>query len=485
MLRSPRPSRARRRGAQRWHISAALAGAALLAALLVPDIGGARVGIPTVAPAPVTTVVQAPAVVAPVAAAGPVRLHASLDQTALLQGQGDDRFLVIELEVPEDPDQPRQPVHVAVVMDTSGSMAGRGKITHARQAAQELVGMLGPHDSFSLVTFDDRAEVVVPAGPVADKAALHRRIGSIRTGGGTNLYDGLVEGQAQLQQGGLEGVRRVVLLSDGKANIGVSDDASLRRQAGALVREGISVSAMGLGLEYNEDLLAAMSDAGGGRYRFVDRPGELAEVFSDELQRIGKVVAREASVALTLPPGVVVEEIYGYEAALGARGGEVFLGDLHAGERRKLVARVRVDTQGAGTVDVAGVALGYTDAATGAPGHAEAAVQARITADQRVARASVDRKARKQAVRVQAAKLVDEGARAWDAGDMATNQASYQEAERLLRAYTDEFDDAELEASAEKVEAQRGAFGRARPASAAGAVEVKRAKEAARADSLY
>ncbi len=476
---------------QRWHLTAALAGGALLAALLAPDIGGSLTTAPSEVPVvepptsgpavPLTTTV---AVATPVDA-GPVQLRASLDQSAMLQGTGNERFVVIELEAPEELGDIRRPVHVAVVMDTSGSMAGRGKITHARQAAQELVGMLGPQDTFSLVTFDDRAKVVLPSAPVLDTANLQRRIGAIQTGGGTNLFDGLAAGQAELQKDGLEGVRRVILLSDGKANIGVSDDASLRRQAGALVTSGVSVSALGLGLDFNEDLLAAMSDAGGGRYRFVDRPGELAEVFSDELQRIGKVVAREASLAVALPPGIVLEEVYGYEADIGNSGARVFLGDLHAGEKRKVVARVRVPTDRAGAVEVAQVDLRYANADSGSLATAHADVSAQITQDVALARRSVNKKARKQAVQVQAAKLVDEGARAWAAGDLATNQASYRQAEKLLNDYSVEFDDADVAHSADAMEQQRGAFGRAAPASAEGAVEVKRAKEAARGASIY
>lgn len=479
--------RRRRQGFQRWHLSAALAGGAVLAAILVPDISGARHQ-----PGPPELTVETPQPVLPPppdsavhAEAGPISVRASLDQSAVLQGTGSERYLVVELEAPADRDQPRLPVHVSVVMDTSGSMAGRGKITNARQAAQELVGMLGPHDTFSLVTFDDQAKVVVPAGPVHDKSTLQRRIGSISTGGGTNLYDGLVAGQGELQSVGLEGVRRVVLLSDGKANIGISDDASLRRQAGALVHDGVSVSALGLGLDFNEDLLAAMSTAGGGRYRFVDRPGMLAEVFTEELQRIGKVVAREASLELSLPPGVVIEEIFGYDGDQAGQRSTIFLGDLHAGERRKVVARVRLPASQSGTVDIAEVGLAYTVAETGAVARAEAQVQALVTEDTRVVKRSVNKAARGQAVRVEAAKLVDEGARAWAAGDLASNQASYRRAEKLLRDHSVEFEDAEVAGSLQQVEEQRVAFGAARPASAEGAATVKRAKEAARADSIY
>ena len=148
-------------------------------------------------------------------------------------------------------------------MDTSGSMSSGGKLTNARMAAQELVAALRPEDTFSLITFDDNAEVVVPAGPVTELVALQHRIGEIRTGGGTNLYDGLAAGLREVSTRGQSGSQRVVVLSDGHANIGVTDAKAILQQAGSLVSEGVTVSALGLGSDYHEDLLAAMSDAGG------------------------------------------------------------------------------------------------------------------------------------------------------------------------------------------------------------------------------
>jgi Ca-activated chloride channel family protein len=212
---------------------------------------------------------------------GRLRIEAAMDQSALLQGSGEDRFLVIEVGADAVEGAARRPVHLSVVMDTSGSMSGQGKMSHARAAAQELVGLLGPEDTFSLVTFDDQAAVRLPDRPVTDASSLQRRIQGIQTGGGTNLYDGVESGLDEVRSDPGEGVRRVVVLSDGNANIGITDSGSLRRQAGSLVAQGVTISAIGIGVDYNEDLLAAMADAGGGAYRFVGSPGSLTAMFTE------------------------------------------------------------------------------------------------------------------------------------------------------------------------------------------------------------
>lgn len=467
---------------QRWHITAGLAASAVLAAVLVPTLSAHRATPPPAGPVPPPDV--APAVVAPApAATGPLTLSAELDQGALLQGSGQDRYLVIEVAAPDLPGDDRRPVHLAVVMDTSGSMAGRGKITSARMAAKELAALMGPQDTLSLVTFSSGATVHLPTQAVTDPAHIGRIVDSIRPEGGTNLYDGLTAGVAQLDRADLGGVKRVVVLSDGKVTMGVSDHGALVREAGAGVTRGISVSALGLGLDYDEDLLGAMSDAGGGTYRFVDRPGQLAQLFAEELQQMGAVAGREAMVDVSLPSGVTLQELYGYDADVRADGFGVFLGDVHGGQTRKIVARVRVSPAATGTLSVADVGLRYADAETGSLSSALARVEASVTADDRVAARSRNNGVLAKATEARSAKLLDESARAWESGDLSTNQTKLEEAEALLRSVGGLAGNAGLLNDADAYRSQREAFQAAPAASADGSYQVKKAKEVSRVQS--
>lgn len=469
---------------QRWHITAGLAASAVVAAVLVPTFTAdpaatPRPLTPDLVPTPATpTVTETPA-----SAPGLLSLTAELDQGALLQGSGQDRYLVIEVAAPELPGDERRPVHLAVVMDTSGSMAGRGKITNARMAAKELASLMGPADTLSLVTFSSGATVHLPTQAVTDPARIGQIVDSIRPEGGTNLYDGLSAGIAQLDRPDLAGVKRVVLLSDGKVTMGVTDTATLIREAGAGVSSGVSVSALGLGLDYDEDLLSAMSDTGGGSYRFVDRPGQLAQLFAEELQQMGAVAGREAMVDVNLPSGVTLQELYGYDASVRPDGFGVFLGDVHGGETRKIVARVRVSSAATGTLSVADVGLRYADVETGTVASALARVEASVTTDTRVAARSRDNGVLAKATSARSAKLLDESARAWEDGDLSANQAKLKEAEQLLRSVGGLAGNAGLLGDADSYKAQRQAFETARAASPDGFYQVKKAKEASRVQS--
>ncbi|MCK6505799.1 VWA domain-containing protein [Myxococcota bacterium] len=468
---------------QRWHLTAGLAGATALAALILPSIRGAGLGSGAgrasgegVLPPPVEVEPGLP----PAGFDGALELEAALDQGAVIAGAGEDRFLVVEVRAPELQGDLRRPVDLAVVMDTSGSMAGRGKIEDARMAAQELVDQLGPQDSFALVSFADSGRVVVESAPVTDPARLKRLVASINPGGGTHLSSGLELGLAQLDRPDREGVRRVVLLSDGMANIGVTDTAALARIAGGLVDQGVTVSALGLGLDYNEDLLTAMSDAGGGQYHFVDRPGQLAAMFSQELQQMTRVAGREVAVEVALPPGVVLQEVYGWSASPTADGYRVFLGDVHGGEVRKVVARVRVDAAEAGRMPVAEVDLRYTDADSERAAEERVAVAAEVTRDAAVVRASVNKPQAVAAARAWAGDKLDESARSYAQGDVAANQATLEATKRELRNMLSAYDAPELEADLADIDQQQAAFGAAAPASDEGLYQVKKSKEAAR-----
>ncbi|MCB9781101.1 MAG: VWA domain-containing protein [Alphaproteobacteria bacterium] len=464
---------------QRWHLTLGLAGTAVLAAMIAPTVQARFVAKDPVDPIPGDPTVTTRVPVPPKGFDGALELTAALDQDALLQGSGEDRYLVIEVTAPDMPGDVRRPVNLAVVMDTSGSMAGRGKIDNARMAASELISQLGPEDTFALVSFSDRGRTVVSSQHVTDPARLQRQAAGIRPGGGTNLSGGLQLGLDALSDPSLTGIKRVVILSDGMANLGVTDTASLARMSGEQVEAGISVSAMGLGLDYNEDLLSAMSDAGGGRYHFVDQPGQLATMFQTELQQMTRVAGREVAVDVKLPDGVRLEEVFGWDADLSTDGYRVFLGDVHGGETRKIVARVSVPDGELGTLNVADVDLRYTDADSGKAAEEAAVVAAKITQDNRVAARSVNRRAGVSAAKAHAGRLMDESARDYADGDVAGNQAKLEQAQGLLRSMRTRYDAPELDFEAEEVAVQQQAFSEAAPASDDGLWNVKKTKEAA------
>ena len=457
---------------KRWHLTAGLSVLAGLAAALVPTILE-RIPLPPPDPVPVP---------APVPQTGPLTLTQRLDQSAIPAEGVSERYVVVEVTAPDDESGTRRPVHLAVVLDTSGSMSGRDKIAMARMAARELVDELRPADSFALVGFSDSTRTYIHgASADGDKAAWGRIIDGIDPSGGTNLYDGVATGFEELEAMEGDAVDRLVVLSDGMANVGVTDPGALRSLAASHTADGITVSALGLGLDFNEDLLAAMSDAGGGSYAFVDRPGELGELLHDELAAMAAIAARQAVVDVAMSPGVELLDVYAPSAETREDGFRVFLGDVHAGERRKIVARVRVTAGASGALPVSTAHLEYLRASDSGQAIADASVAAEVTADLARIDRSVDADAGKKVMRAISGAGLQSAANAYGRGNGPQAQRELDDGRKLLQSLGSRYRD--LEGAAELDADLRGAatrFDAAPAASEDGLYLAKKAKEEAR-----
>lgn len=456
----------------RWQVTLGLTALAALGALVAPRLlesHASTPGFPLVAP---------PLPAAPQTSGGSLGLEATLDRGALLAGTTEERFLLVSIAAEDVVGAAtRRPVDLGVVMDASGSMAAQGKMDYARDAARLLVDEMASTDIYSLVSFSNSAEVILPASAVTDRERLHAAIDRVREGGGTNLSEGLVAGAGEIR-GSLSGrVGRLVLLSDGNANLGVTDPLALGRAVTELRQEGITVSAIGLGIDYNEDLLAKMADLGGGTYDFVDDPRELRQVLADELDRSASVVARSVQLRIDLPEGVEGLEVIGWTAERTASGWTVDVGDVYAGDSRKIVARVRVAPHATGSADVASAALTYVDIPTDAPASAGALARADVTPDLRVVEASVNDDAAAEAHRAWGNQLLDRSSRAYADGDVSTARELVRQGSGILAEAASAFSRPDLAEEAEDLRTQEALYDNLAPASPEGRAAVKSAKE--------
>ncbi|RMG10583.1 MAG: VWA domain-containing protein [Planctomycetota bacterium] len=279
------------------------------------------------------------------ASASGVRLRASLERGWTLAGERE--LLVhcaVHVDEPNDARDERLPVDMALVLDTSGSMAGSMDLL--RQATRRLAARLGPEDRLTLVSYATTAERVFQGHPQADRAAFEAALAGLVARGGTNLSDGLDAAAAALASAA-EGAasqgpraRRLVLLSDGLANQGETEPRALARRVRRLRAQGFAVSALGLGAQYDEELLGALADVGGGAYHYVARPAGLEAVVEAELRALRRLAAQDARLFLEPASGVRLLEVFSWSARTDATGWEVSLGDLERGSRRKVVARV-------------------------------------------------------------------------------------------------------------------------------------------------
>lgn len=412
------------------------------------------------------------------ARAGGLQLRARLVQGARLLHHDEDQLLVIEISAEGEPEA-RQPVHLSLVVDGSGSMKEQGRLSAAKAAAQALTAALRPEDSLSVVRFDDRADTVLAQRPLLDPAGARARLSGLRAAGGTNLYAGLQSGLGQLASATGPGVRQLVLLSDGYANVGVTDGPTLTALARGAAQRGLSLSAFGVGWEFNEDLMAQVADAGGGRYRYAAQLDRLPALVEEAMAQAATQVARGTTVEVELPLGQI-EEVYGWGIDRTEQGVVVQVGDLAAGETRKIVLRVNLDESLAGEAVAARARLRYGTPPGAAPG-AEVAVYGLVTADPTVVAASVDAEAAAMAAEARGAALLQRGAADFAAGDLPSNQARLAEAAALLADVGARRGDAGLLEAAAEVERQRQAYQSAPPATELGQDLLKRSKEDARA----
>ncbi len=187
----------------------------------------------------------------------------------------------------------RPPVNVAIVLDKSGSMS-EPKLAHAKDAAKMAIQRLGSQDIVSIIAYDHNVEVLVPATKVSDRKSMLAAIDRIAIGGNTALFAGVAKGADEVRKfRQRELVNRIILLSDGQANVGPKSPGALGNLGASLAKEGIAVTTIGLGSGYNEDLMFALADKSDGNHTFAESPSQLATAFDAEFGDILTVAAQE------------------------------------------------------------------------------------------------------------------------------------------------------------------------------------------------
>ncbi|HLM45634.1 MAG TPA: VWA domain-containing protein, partial [Myxococcaceae bacterium] len=198
----------------------------------------------------------------------------------------------------------------------------------------------------------------LPASP-SNRERMLRYIEGIWDDGGTNIGAGLHTGRSLVAAvRGDYTVNRIILLSDGQPTEGITDDAGLTDVVKSIRAEGITVSAIGVGTDFNEDLMQGFAEYGAGAYGFLEDAGQLATLFQKDLQQATTSVARNVGLSFTLPEGVTLGEVLGYRASQAGRTVRVPLPDFSAGQVERVVARLTVvGTRPGSTVDVSGMKL--------------------------------------------------------------------------------------------------------------------------------
>jgi Ca-activated chloride channel family protein len=274
------------------------------------------------------------------------------------------RYLVGDLAATATAAAPAEapPLNLALAIDISGSMGG-GKLEAARDTARAVAAALTPRDRLTLVAFDNRAELLLDARAMdaAGRRAAEAALRPLAPRGGTNLWEGWLLAAERIATAMATDARashRLLLLSDGQANDGITERAELARPAAEMLAQGIVTSAVGIGDGYDEALLGAMAEAGGGRLHDAERPREIGEVVLGELLEGRAALVERATLRFAVPANVRAEIVGAWAHTVLPGAVEVLVGALLPDVPRRVVLRLFCPGGRPGTTVLLGAAAG-------------------------------------------------------------------------------------------------------------------------------
>jgi Ca-activated chloride channel homolog len=259
----------------------------------------------------------------------------------------------------------RVPVNFTLVLDHSGSMKG-AKLAAVKESVKLVINRLGMSDMVSVVVFDDNVRVVVPAQPAADKPYLASLIDGIKDGGGTAMSLGMSAGLNELRKHATPAsVNRMILLTDG---VTYGDADRCRRIADEAGAVGIGIYPLGIGADWDEDLLDNIGHRSGGMpAEFIRRPDDALGIFERQLESAEAVSVRNAQLTIRLPGGVTPKRSVRVLPLISPLGQETLsdrealaaLGDIEYDTPQALLLELLVDPRPAGTFRIAQAELSY------------------------------------------------------------------------------------------------------------------------------
>ena len=271
------------------------------------------------------------------------RLTARADRRFIRPSHRSHRFVLVEVTAPAATHRrERTPVNLAFLIDRSGSMSG-AKLDLAKRAVDEALARLDDRDRFSVVVYDDRIDTVVESTPASAEARRNAttRLAQIDARGSTDLAGGWFRGCEQVAAHLThEGVDRVLLLTDGLANVGITDAGELARHAAELRARGVSTTTFGVGNDFDEALLQSMADAGGGHFYYIADANQIRDHIASEVGETLEVVARDVELEVLAGEGVAVEAISPHPLTGRGTRSIVGLGDLVADQVLDVVLRL-------------------------------------------------------------------------------------------------------------------------------------------------
>jgi len=300
-----------------------------------------------------------------------MKIIANLDRRLVESASTSERYLRVQVIAPDKTGPgSRLPLNLALIIDRSGSMAGT-KLEKAKEAAIYCLRNLTGADRAAIIAYDDEVRVVSPSKPLTPetKVQMIADVRMIQSGGSTNLGGGWLTGAQEVANHVHEAnyLSRAILLSDGLANVGIVEPDQLEHHASELRKRGVSTTTMGIGADFNEDLMERMAIKGGGHFYFIEDARQIPDFLHRELGEVLSTVARRVTLELNLPSNVEATMLNTFEMDRHASGVRVRLDDMIAGESRSVLFKLTVRPGSTGVALPLPVSLSYLDVESGEP----------------------------------------------------------------------------------------------------------------------
>jgi len=279
-----------------------------------------------------------------------LRIDARLGHAKMVQGEAGETFVLVEIAgTSNDAAAQSAPAnaHLAIVMDQSGSMRG-SRLANAKSAALRAIDTMRDGDMVTVVTFNTRSRIVVPPTVVdpSSRSRITSDVQRIELGGDTCVSCGVETALGELNQS-KDRVSRMLVLSDGDTNSGIRDVAGFKNLAKRAADRGVTITTIGVDVDYNESIMAAISDGSNGRHYFVDNDAGLTKVFEEEAKFLSHTVASDAVAEIELAPGVELDRVFDRTFSRSGSRLRIPLGAFAAGEQKTILLKVRLTGGGA------------------------------------------------------------------------------------------------------------------------------------------
>ncbi len=309
-------------------------------------------------------------------------MEGRLGHSVIPSQRGSESFLFLDInaDATKQAKTPAQ-LNLAIVIDKSGSMRGK-RLRNAIEGAKTAIGELRDGDVVSVITYSENADVIVSPTVVSptSRDTILGSLGKIRAKGETCISCGISLAM-RMARANDDKLSRIVLLSDGEATVGVRDLGGFSAIAEGCRKSNMAITTIGVDVDYNERIMDALARNSNGRHHFVDRPDQLAAIFTKEMDSLAKTVALNAEVTVDLEPGVFVDHVF--DRTFERQGNRLIVpfGTFAQNDRKTLLVRLRVPAGAEGERPIANVSFRYDDLAEGRDGECEGELIALATSD--------------------------------------------------------------------------------------------------------